>query len=81
VKRAVWTRDAGRCAFVGTTGRCTETGLLEFHHVVPYARGGPPSLANIELRCAAHNAHEAALAFGPRETTLLRETGPPYAVA
>jgi hypothetical protein len=27
VKRAVWERDAGRCAFVGALGRCTETGL------------------------------------------------------
>ena len=30
VRRAVWKRDAGRCAFVGTSGRCTETGWLEF---------------------------------------------------
>src|SRR5690606_14251143 len=33
VRRAVWTRDAGRCAFVGRQGRCTETSFLEFHHV------------------------------------------------
>jgi hypothetical protein len=81
VKRAVWTRDAGRCAFVGTNGRCRETGFLEFHHVVPYARCGPASIANIELRCAAHNAHEAALCFGPRQPALVRETGPPFVVA
>jgi hypothetical protein len=78
VKRAVWTRDAGRCAFVGTEGRCTETGFLEFHHVVPYARGGPPSVANIELRCAAHNAHEADLYFEPRQPALMKENGPAY---
>jgi hypothetical protein len=78
VKRAVWTRDAGRCAFVGTNGRCTETGFLEFHHVVPYATGGAATLENIELRCAAHNAHEAELYFGQRRPTLVRETGPPY---
>jgi hypothetical protein len=35
VKRAVWTRDGGRCAFVGNNDRCTETGFLEFHHIVP----------------------------------------------
>jgi hypothetical protein len=81
VKRAVWARDAGRCAFVGTNGRCIESGFLEFHHVVPYARGGPASVENIELRCAAHNAHEAELCFGPRQPTLVRETGPPYVVA
>jgi hypothetical protein len=78
VRRAVWARDAGRCAFVGTNGRCTETGFLEFHHVVPYATGGAATLENIELRCAAHNAHEAELYFGQRPPTLVRETGPPY---
>ena len=40
VKREVWQRDGGRCAFVGTNGRCSERGFLEFHHVVPYADGG-----------------------------------------
>jgi hypothetical protein len=39
VKREVWNRDAGQCAFVGTESRCTERGFLEFHHVVPYADG------------------------------------------
>ena len=29
VKREVWTRDGGRCAFVGTAGRRRETGFLE----------------------------------------------------
>ena len=28
VRRSVWKRDAGRCAFVGTSGRCTDTGWL-----------------------------------------------------
>src|SRR3972149_4284495 len=41
VKRAVWLRDAGRCVFVGASGRrCTATGFLEFHHVKPHAVGG-----------------------------------------
>ena len=36
VRRAVWRRDAGQCAFVSTAGRrCAERGFLEFHHVVP----------------------------------------------
>ncbi len=81
VKRAVWARDAGRCAFNGAHGRCTETGFLEFHHVMPYARGGPTIVENIELRCAAHNAYEAELDFGSRQTALLRENGPPYVLA
>ena len=78
VKRAVWTRDGGRCAFVGTTGRCSETGFLEFHHVVPYARGGPAVVENIELRCATHNAYEAELCFGSRQPAFAKETSPLY---
>jgi len=64
VRRLVWERDAGQCAFVGAQGRCGETGLLEFHHIVPYAAGGPTSVENLALRCRAHNAHEAQLHFG-----------------
>jgi hypothetical protein len=64
VKREVWRRDGGRCAFVGRDGRCSERSFLEYHHVLPYAAGGGATTANIELRCKAHNAHEAALFFG-----------------
>ena len=59
VRREVWARDHGRCAFVGVSGRCTETGMLEFHHRVPFADGGGATPANIELRCRGHNQHEA----------------------
>ena len=63
VKREVWKRDGGRCAFVGTAGRCAEQSFLEFHHVVPFADGGRATTANIELRCRAHNGYEADRAF------------------
>jgi hypothetical protein len=67
VKRAVWIRDRGRCAFVGHTGRrCNERSWTEFHHVVAYARGGKATVENIQLRCRAHNAYEADLEFGER---------------
>jgi hypothetical protein len=59
VKRAVWARDASRCAFVGSHGRCTETSFLECHHVVPFADGGATDADNLQLRCRAHNAYEA----------------------
>src|SRR5207237_1288706 len=55
LRRAVWERDRGRCAFVGTHGRCEERGFLEFHHVIPYAAGGEAVVENIQLRCRAHN--------------------------
>jgi 5-methylcytosine-specific restriction endonuclease McrA len=77
VRRAVWRRDVGRCAFVGSEGRCTETGGLEFHHVIPFARGGVASVENIELRCRAHNQYEADQTFGSSEF-LLRETPSQY---
>jgi 5-methylcytosine-specific restriction endonuclease McrA len=64
VKREVWTRDGGRCAFVGRNGRCGERNFVEYHHVVPHAEGGPPTAKNIELRCRAHNAYEAEVHFG-----------------
>ena len=64
VRRAVWVRDGGRCRFEGAVGRCTETGLLEFHHVIPYAHDGPTTVENLELRCAAHNRYEAEQRFG-----------------
>ena len=73
VKREVWARDGGRCAFVGAHGRCTETGLLEFHHVEPFADGGPTTSANLQLRCRSHNGHEAALYFGGRDALMARE--------
>jgi hypothetical protein len=64
VRRAVWTRDEGRCAFVGSSGRCSETGFLELHHLEPFSIGGPSTVENLQLRCAAHNRYEGRLSFG-----------------
>jgi hypothetical protein len=67
VKRAVWSRDSGQCAFESSVGkRCSERVFLEFHHIQPHARQGPATVANISLRCWRHNQYEAELAFGPR---------------
>ena len=73
VRREVWKRDDGQCAFVGTNGRCTERGFLEFHHVRPHADGGQTIVENIELRCRGHNQHEAEQFFGSRTPLLVRE--------
>ena len=78
VRREVWKRDGGQCAFVGTHGRCPERGFLEFHHVEPYAAGGAATVENIELRCRAHNVHEAEQYFGSRLPLLVREVGLAY---
>jgi hypothetical protein len=74
VRRAVWRRDGGRCAFLGAERRCDETAFLEFHHVTPFAAGGEPSVENIQLR--AHNQYEADLFCG--EGFVARERAPTY---
>jgi HNH endonuclease len=70
VRREVWRRDGGQCAFIGNAGRCTERGFIEFHHVVPFADGGPATPENLQLRCRTHNAYEAEQHFG---TLFVRE--------
>ena len=66
VKRAVWLRDGAQCAFVSSRGRrCAERAFLEFHHREPFAIGGEATVANISLRCRAHNSYESELLFGP----------------
>ena len=71
VRDAVWRRDEARCAYLGPNGiRCTATERLEVHHVVPFARGGQPTLENLALRCrlcrARHNPHYADSGIMPR---------------
>ena len=79
VRREVWKRDGGQCAFIGSEARCTERGYLEFHHVQPYADGGATVVENLELRCRAHNVHEAEKYFGERLPLFVRESdGPSY---
>jgi 5-methylcytosine-specific restriction endonuclease McrA len=78
VKRVVWARDGGQCAFVGARGRCSERGFLEYHHLVPYADGGATDAANLKLRCRAHNAYEAERWFGPAGPNAVGEMSQPY---
>ena len=78
VRRAVWERDEGRCAFVGPKGRCSERSFLEFHHVNPHGHGGKPTQENISLRCRAHNVYESERIFGPFDPSIVRESAPAY---
>jgi hypothetical protein len=73
VKREVWLRDGGRCAYVSPGGRrCDSRYGMEFHHVTPFAAGGTATIEGIQLRCRAHNQMEADLYFdrGRREAAL-----------
>jgi len=65
VRRAVHERDGDRCTFVSSSGRrCEERRFLELDHVLPAARGGQATVANLRLRCRAHNQYEAERTYG-----------------
>ncbi|HVJ19588.1 MAG TPA: HNH endonuclease [Polyangiaceae bacterium] len=65
VRRAVFSRDQGRCTYCDETGqRCRETHGLELHHLRPFAWGGEHTAENITLRCHAHNTLAAEEDFG-----------------
>jgi hypothetical protein len=65
VVREVYARDQGQCSFVGSNGkRCSERGLLELHHIHPFARGGEATVGNLRLVCRTHNTLFAEYDFG-----------------
>jgi len=65
VRRAVWKRDAGQCAFVDDRDRrCTGARLIQFHHRNNWGRGAEHDVDEIELRCRAHNQYQAVLDYG-----------------
>jgi 5-methylcytosine-specific restriction endonuclease McrA len=65
IRREVWKRDSGRCAFTDDRGkRCSSSRAVEYHHIHPYGKGGGHEGENIALRCRAHNQHQADLDFG-----------------
>jgi hypothetical protein len=89
VKRAVWTRDDGRCQWpLDAGGVCGSTLRVEFDHAVPRARGGPPTIENVRLLCRVHNDFAARRAFGEewmdrftRNRTREGAVGPPTSTA
>ena len=65
VKRAVWSRDEGKCTWpLDSGGICGSTLRLEIDHVVPRGRGGPSTVENCRLTCAAHNQLAARQVYG-----------------
>ncbi len=65
VRRAVWKRDGGRCAWVGPDGcLCSSRWKLELDHIRPVALGGPSTIDNLRLVCRAHNLLHAERTFG-----------------
>jgi hypothetical protein len=75
VRRAVFERDGARCTHVDASGqRCRETHRLEFHHLVPFARGGEHTPTNLTLRCAPHNTIAAELDFSAEHIARQRDS-------
>lgn len=65
-KRAVYTRDEGKCTFVGPDGRrCASRRALQIDHVKPVSLGGLATANNLRLLCAYHNRFEAKRLLGP----------------
>jgi 5-methylcytosine-specific restriction endonuclease McrA len=65
VRRQVWERDGGRCAWTGPDGkRCGSRWQLEVDHVDPVARGGTSTLSTLRLACRGHNLLYAEQVYG-----------------
>jgi 5-methylcytosine-specific restriction endonuclease McrA len=65
VRREVWRRDGGRCAFVAANGRrCNSRWKLELDHIQPIALGGSSTVDGLRVACRAHNLLYAERAFG-----------------
>ena len=70
LKRAIWSRDQGRCTNYGTTAH------RECDHCVPFALGGPTQLDNLRLLCRACNSAAAIRVFGQKHMDLASKSGP-----
>jgi hypothetical protein len=65
IKRAVYQRDGGRCAFTDERGRrCEERGALELDHLEGFARTHRHDVDSLRLLCRAHNQHAADSLYG-----------------
>ncbi|ABS25540.1 HNH endonuclease [Anaeromyxobacter sp. Fw109-5] len=65
VRREVWKRDGGRCAWVAPDGRrCDSRWQLELDHIHPQALGGPSTVENLRVACKSHNLLHAEQTYG-----------------
>jgi len=65
VRRQVWKRDGGRCAWTSPDGhRCGSRWRVEIDHIDAAALGGPSTPENLRLACEAHNRLHAERTFG-----------------
>ena len=67
VRRQLLARDGLCCTFTNEGGqRCSARAFLQVHHERAWSKGGPDTLDNLRLLCAAHNRLLAELEFGER---------------
>jgi hypothetical protein len=65
VRREVWRRDEGRCQWATADGGiCGSTYRCELDHVVPFARGGKPTVDGLRVLCRVHNDLAARNTYG-----------------
>ncbi len=65
VRRQVWERDGGRCAWTGPDGRrCNSRWQLEVDHLDPAGRGGKATVDRCRLLCRMHNILYAEQVYG-----------------
>jgi 5-methylcytosine-specific restriction endonuclease McrA len=77
VRREVWKRDGGRCAWRSANGHvCGSTWKVEVDHVEPVARGGGAKVDNLRLTCFTHNQLRADRCFGRAHMERLRREQP-----
>ncbi len=73
IRRQLLERDGFGCSFVCDDGRpCGAQGLLQIHHERAFGKGGPDSLQNLRLVCAAHNALLAQEEYGAEHMNAAR---------
>jgi hypothetical protein len=89
VRRQVWERDKGRCAWTGPDGRrCGSRWQIEVDHVLPPSRGGTSMVGNLRLACRQHNLLHAEQVYGREHMRKYRkgkfaidvDSGPPVPV-
>ena len=77
VRRQVWKRDEGCCAWTGPDGRrCGSKWKLELDHIHAAALGGPSTVENLRLTCAAHNKLHAEKTYGAAHMARFRRDTP-----
>lgn len=68
LRRQIWQRDGGCCAFVDpvTKRTCGSRHALQVDHLTPVALGGKSTPPNLRLLCFQHNQRAAIRIFGRR---------------